>query len=156
MPSDVLSGDWGDFFTPKIASWKVARSSGWVTWALRMRRAIGRMKRSIFTGFLVERDISTMSVRCQYILDIIFKIRPIPEIRTDLVKSSGTKVALFTILFQLFCFFEPVLMTLNISSSAIPLTFGNGTAYFAALSFLLSLILLDSAFASLCPSRSNK
>ena len=64
------------------------------------------------------------------------------------VKPSPTKVALLTIRFQLFDFFDPVLMTLNISSSAIPRTLGKGTLYLAALSFRLSLILLDKALAS--------
>ena len=65
-----------------------------------------------------------------------------------LVNPSPTNVALLTIRFQLLLFFEPVLMTLNISSSAIPRTLGKGTLYLAALSFRLSLILIDKALAS--------
>lgn len=91
-----------------------------------------------------------------------------------LVNPSPTKVTLFTIRFQLFDLCLPVLITLNISSSAIPRTLGNGTAYFAARSFRLSLMADDSALASwidisvstldlvlgdqctFCPSRSNR
>lgn len=43
--------------------------------------------------------------------------------------------------------FFPVFTTLNISSSDIPLTFGNGTLNFTADSFRLFLIALDNAFA---------
>lgn len=64
------------------------------------------------------------------------------------MNPSPTKVALLTILFQLFVFLAPVLMTLNISSSAIPLTLGRGTEYLAALSFLLSLMAELRALAS--------
>ena len=46
-----------------------------------------------------------------------------------------------------FAVFLPVLTTLNISSSAIPLTFGNGTLNLAAFSALLFLIALDNALA---------
>ena len=73
-----------------------------------------------------------------------------------LVNPSPTNVALVTILFHAFFLLFPVLITLNISSSAIPLTFGNGTAYLAALSFRLSLIALDRALASFWPSRSSR
>ena len=69
------------------------------------------------------------------------------------VKPSPTNVALLTIRFQLFPLCLPVLMTLNISSSAIPLTLGRGTAYFAARSFRRSLIAELSAFASWCELR---
>jgi len=96
----------------------------WVTFAFLYRKAIGRTKRSIFTGFLV--------------------------------KPSPTNVALVTIRFQDLLLLFPVFMTLNISSSAIPLTLGSGTAYFAALSFLFCLMALESAFASFCPSRSSR
>jgi hypothetical protein len=51
--------------------------------------------------------------------------------------------------FQLFFpVFFPVFTTLNISSSAMPRTFGNGTENFAAFSFRLSLIAELSAFAA--------
>jgi hypothetical protein len=73
-----------------------------------------------------------------------------------LVKLSPTNVAFVTILFQLLLLLLPVFNTLNISSSAIPLPFGNGTANLAALSFRLCLIALDIALASLCVSRSSK
>ena len=64
------------------------------------------------------------------------------------VNPSPTNVALLTIRFQLLFLCFPVLMTLNISSSAIPRTLGRGTEYFAARSFLLSLMADESAFAS--------
>jgi len=52
-----------------------------------------------------------------------------------------TKVGFVIIRFQLFfAVFLPVLTTLNISSSAIPLTLGSGTENFAAFSALLFLI----------------
>ncbi len=52
------------------------------------------------------------------------------------VKLSPTNVALVTIRFHDLDFDFPVLITLNISSSAIPRTFGSGTEYLAAFSFL--------------------
>ena len=73
-----------------------------------------------------------------------------------LVKPSPTNVAFVTIRFHDFFLLFPVFTTLNASSSAIPLTFGKGTAYFAALSFRLSLMAVDSAFASRWPSRSSR
>lgn len=82
-----------------------------MTLAFLYRRAIGRMNRSIFTGFLV--------------------------------KPSPTNVAFVTIRFHAFFLLFPVLMTLNISSSAIPLTLGSGTAYLAALSFRFSLMAVE-------------
>jgi hypothetical protein len=114
-----------------MGNWKVVFSSGCVTFATFILNPIGRMNRSSLTGFRV--------------------------------KPSPTNVALLTIRFQdlLLCF--PVLRTLNISgnqlvfleqrneslpSSAIPRTFGRGTAYLAARSFLLSLMADDNAFAS--------
>jgi hypothetical protein len=36
-PSEVYSGDCGFFFTPRMGSWKVVFSSGWVTFALVIR-----------------------------------------------------------------------------------------------------------------------
>ena len=72
------------------------------------------------------------------------------------VKPSPTNVAFVTIRFHAFFLLLPVRMTLNISSSAMPLTFGRGTAYLAALSFRFSLIAVDKAFASFCPSRSSR
>lgn len=95
-----------------------------MTLAFLYRRAIGRINRSIFTGFLVN--------------------------------PSPTNVAFVTIRFHDLLLLFPVFNTLNISSSAIPLTFGSGTAYFAALSFRLCLIALDKAFASFWPSRSRR
>ena len=55
-----------------------------------------------------------------------------------------------------FAVFFPVFTTLNISSSAIPLTRGNGTLNFAAFSARLFLIALDSAFALVGCDRSSK
>lgn len=63
------------------------------------------------------------------------------------VKSGPTKVGLVTMRFQPFwCVFLPVLMTLNISSSDIPLTLGKGTANRAAFSDRLFLMDELSAF----------
>lgn len=53
-PSWVYMGDCGFFLTPMMGSWNVACNSGCVTLAFFMRRAIGRMKRSIFTGLRVK------------------------------------------------------------------------------------------------------
>lgn len=73
------------------------------------------------------------------------------------VKSFPTNVGLVIIRFQLFLLvFFPVFTTLNISSSLIPLTLGNGTANFAAFSFRLSLIALESALALVSCERSSK
>ena len=61
------------------------------------------------------------------------------------------------ILFHDFFFvFFPVPMALNISSSLIPLTFGNGTEYFAAFSERLFLMALDSALAFVGLLRSRR
>lgn len=118
--------------TLRIGSWNVVFNSGWVTLATFILNPMGLMNRSSLTGLRV--------------------------------KPSPTNVALLTIRFHDFCLCLPVLMTLNIStssqlwplamvmgslpSSAIPRTFGRGTAYLAARSFLLSLIADDNAFAS--------
>lgn len=64
------------------------------------------------------------------------------------VNPSPTNVALLTIRFHDFDLCLPVLMTLNISASAIPRTLGRGTEYLAARSFLRSLMAVDSALAS--------
>jgi hypothetical protein len=48
------------------------------------------------------------------------------------------------------------LTTLNISSSAIPRTFGRGTLNLAAFSFLLFLMALDKAFALVGFERSRR
>lgn len=72
------------------------------------------------------------------------------------VKPSPTNVAFVTIRFHDLDLLFPVRITLKISSSAIPLTFGKGTAYFAAFSFRFCLMAEDIAFASLWPSRSSK
>merc|ERR1712159_900381 len=53
-PREEYMGPFGFFFTPKISSWNVALSSGWVTCALVKRKPLGRMKRSYFGGFLVK------------------------------------------------------------------------------------------------------
>ena len=73
------------------------------------------------------------------------------------VKSLPTKVGLVIILFHDFlCVFFPVLTTLNISSSLIPFTLGNGTANLAAFSFRLSLMALESALALVASERSSR
>lgn len=72
------------------------------------------------------------------------------------VNPSPTNVAFVTIRFQAFDLLFPVLTTLNISSSAIPLTLGNGTAYFAALSFRFCLRAVLRAFASFWFSLSKR
>jgi len=65
-----------------------------------------------------------------------------------LVKSGPTNVGFVIIRFQLFfAVFFPVLTALNISSSLIPRTLGNGTENFAAFSLRLFLIAEESAFA---------
>ncbi|KAF6769089.1 putative secreted peptide [Paragonimus kellicotti] len=53
-PRLVYMGELGFFFTPIIGSWKVAFNSGCVTFALRTRSPIGRMKRSNLGGFRVN------------------------------------------------------------------------------------------------------
>lgn len=64
------------------------------------------------------------------------------------VKSGPTKVGFVTTRFHAFlAVFFPVLTTLNISSSAMPLTLGSGTLNLAAFSARLFLICVDSAFA---------
>jgi len=73
-----------------------------------------------------------------------------------LVKLSPTNVAFVTIRFHDLCLLFPVFSTLNISSSAIPLTFGSGTAYLAALSFRFCLMAVESAFAFFWSSRSRR
>jgi len=142
-PSCVYIGDCGFFFTPRICSWNVAFKSAvekkdvngsraqketdrlrCVTFAFLYRSAMGRMNRSILTGFLVN--------------------------------ASPTNVAFVTIRFHDLLLLFPVFTTLNISSSAIPRTFGSGTAYLAALSFRFCLIAEDNALASLWPSRSRR
>ena len=55
-----------------------------------------------------------------------------------------------------FAVFFPVLTTLNISSSAMLLTFGSGTLNLAAFSALLFLIALDNALALVGCVRSSK
>lgn len=73
------------------------------------------------------------------------------------VKSGPTKVGLVIILFQLFfAVFFPVLTTLNISSSAIPLTLGSGTLNLAAFSALLFLMAEERAFAFFSLLRSSR
>jgi hypothetical protein len=66
-------------------------------------------------------------------------------------------VGLVIIRFQLFlAVFFPVLTTLNISSSAMPLTLGSGTLNLAAFSFLLFLMAEDKAFAFFSLLRSSR
>src|SRR5580704_6081016 len=84
-----------------------------------------------------------------------------PENRFDtltglLVNPSPTKVGLVITLFQLFPFDFPVLSTLNTSSSATPLTLGNGTLNLAAASFRFCLTILLSCFAFFSCDRSSK
>ena len=76
----------------------------------------------------------------------------------DIGKGRNTpKVGFVIILFHpFFAVFFPVLTTLNISSSLIPLTFGSGTLNFAAFSFRLFLIAELSAFAFVPFSRSSR
>ena len=60
------------------------------------------------------------------------------------VKSGPTKVGLVIIRFQpFFAVFFPVDITLNISSSLMPFTLGNGTLNLAAFSFRLFLIAVN-------------
>jgi len=73
-----------------------------------------------------------------------------------LVKSSPTNVAFVTILFHPFLFVLPVLTTLNISSSAIPLTLGRGTANLPALSFRFCLSALLRTLAWFFSSLSRR
>lgn len=73
------------------------------------------------------------------------------------VSHSIPNVGFVIILFHAFFFvFFPVPMALNISSSLMPLTFGNGTEYFAAFSFLLFLIAELKALALEGLLRSSK
>nr|GMD13193.1 hypothetical protein Iba_scaffold40558CG0010 [Ipomoea batatas] len=59
-----------------------------------------------------------------------------------LVKPGPTKVAFVTILFHCLAAYLPVLITLNISSSATGLTLGRGTSHFPAFSFLFCFMVL--------------
>ena len=71
--------------------------------------------------------------------------------------SNVPKVGFVIILFHpFFAVFFPVFTTLNISSSAMPLTFGNGTLNFAAFSARLFLIALDRALAFVVCERSSR
>jgi len=72
------------------------------------------------------------------------------------VKPSPTNVAFVTMRFHALLLLLPVLMTLNISSSAMPRTLGSGTANRAALSLRRCLSALLSAFASAVSSRSSR
>lgn len=66
------------------------------------------------------------------------------RLRNETLPNVGFVIILFH---PFFAIFFPVLTTLNISSSAIPFTLGNGTLNLAAFSALLFLIALDKAFA---------
>jgi len=72
------------------------------------------------------------------------------------VNPSPTKVGFVITRFQLFPFDFPVFKTLNTSSSAIPLTFGNGTLNLAAASFRFCLTILESCFAFFSCARSSR
>lgn len=75
---------------------------------------------------------------------------------TGAQRTSPTNVALVTIRFQPFLLVFPVLTTLNISSSAIPRTLGNGTLNLPAFSFRFCFTAELSALASFWPSRSSR
>ena len=84
------------------------------------------------------------------ILCNVFRQNNSPGQIEEIREISPPKVGFVIIRFHpFFAVFFPVFTTLNISSSLIPLTFGNGTLNFAAFSFRFSLILLLNAFASL-------
>ena len=125
-----------------MGSWTVTFNSGWVTCAFLYLNPIGLMNLSYFIGRRVKsgptwRDISIL--------------------RYCGSKISIPKVGLVIILFHDFFFvFFPVPIALNISSSLIPLTFGNGTEYFAAFSERLFLMALDSALAFVGLLRSRR
>mmetsp|Transcript_34586 Transcript_34586/g.84698 ORF Transcript_34586/g.84698 Transcript_34586/m.84698 type:complete len:200 (-) Transcript_34586:305-904(-) len=53
-PSELYMGPLGFFFTPRMSSWNVHLSSGWVMCALVKRRPEGRMKRSYLGGLRVK------------------------------------------------------------------------------------------------------
>ncbi len=114
-------------------------SSGCVTLAFLYRSPIGRMKRSYLTG----RRVKSGPTDRKYHQQVCFQTQP-PSKRRVGIPNVGFVIILFH---PFFAVFFPVFTTLNISSSAIPLTLGKGTLNLAAFSALLFLIALDSAFA---------
>lgn len=67
------------------------------------------------------------------------------------------KVGFVITLFQPFlAVFFPVLTTLNISSSEMPLTFGSGTENFAAFSARFCLMAVERALALVGSERSSR
>lgn len=140
-PSCVYIGDCGFFFTPMIDNWKVAFKSAIRSFQSAQSYYFTDYSRCVTFARLNRNAIGRTN------LSIFTGLR---------VKPSPTKVAFVTIRFQALLLLFPVRITLNISSSAIPRTFGNGTAYFAALSLRFCLRAVLSAFASLCPSLSKR
>lgn len=110
-----------------------------------------REKRESPTGNPRGLQTYTFSVGC--VICAFLYLKPIGRMkRSNLgalrVKSGPTKVGFVTTRFHAFlAVFFPVLTTLNISSSAMPLTLGSGTLNLAAFSARLFLICVDSAFA---------
>ena len=80
-------GPFGFFFTPKISSWNVALSSGWVTCALVKRKPLGRMKRSYFGGFLVKPGPTKVAFVIMRFHDFFMRF---PERITLNISSSAT------------------------------------------------------------------
>ena len=72
------------------------------------------------------------------------------------VKPSPTNVTLVTMRFHAFFSRLPVLMTLNISSSATGLTLGTGTDHFPAFSLRFYFTVFERTFARAAPSRSRR
>lgn len=119
-PREVYIGPLGFFFTPIISRLNVHLSSGCVTWALVNRKPDGRMKRSYFGGFLVKPCPTnvTLVIILFHCLAANIKFGMLlynikwPKVRRR-VGSGHVGYLLFLL---------PVLITLNISSSATGLT----------------------------------
>src|SRR4051812_20511425 len=121
--------------------------------------AIGRTKRSYFGGLRVKPSPTKLQVTEQLVMILGKQLveQGVKEEKKNKKKNiRAAYVALVTSLFQLLVLCLPVLTTLNISSSAIPRTFGRGTFHLPAFSLRFCLIMLERIFARCSPSRSKR
>ena len=72
------------------------------------------------------------------------------------IVPPAARLTLVTMRFHDLDFFLPVMTVLNISSSAMGLTLGRGTAHLPAFSFRFCFTVLESTFARVTPSRSSR